>query len=169
MILAAAADASADRWLHWIESSSIAAAVRESTWGYPAIETAHILGFTMLVGAAALFDLRLLGFARRIPVADAAKHLLRCSRWSVLAVVPTGLLLFMTQATETWANPAFRVKLLLIAAAGLNALVFQTWTFRSVNSWNLEQATPLRAKLAGLVSLLCWSGVITFGRLIAYV
>lgn len=153
----------------WLESSAPAVWVRESMWAYPAIETAHILGFTVLVGSAAMFDLRLLGFTRSLPITAAARHLLRWSRWSLLVVVPTGIMLFITQAVATWANPAFRMKLVLLAAAGLNALVFHLWTFKSVEQWGQHPTTPMRAKIAALLSIILWAGVITCGRLIAYI
>ncbi|HVE66313.1 MAG TPA: hypothetical protein VNC59_07005, partial [Thermoanaerobaculia bacterium] len=81
-------------WLAWLERTPFAAAMRESLWLYPTVETAHIVGFVVLVGAAAMFDLRLLGFSRHLPVDGTARHLLPWSRASLLLVVPTGLLLF---------------------------------------------------------------------------
>lgn len=54
--------------LVWIESSGFAQAMREWLWLYPAIEIAHITGIVLLVGAAAMFDLRLLGMSRALPV-----------------------------------------------------------------------------------------------------
>lgn len=158
----------ASRWLAWLESTTLSAWVREAVWAYPAIETAHILGFTVLVGSAFMFDLRLLGFAPSLPVAAAARHLLRWSRLSLLVVAPTGFMLFMTQATETWANSAFRLKLLLLCVAALNALIFHLWTFRSVEEWGQQKTAPAAAKVSALVSLAVWTGVITCGRLIAY-
>ena len=154
--------------LRWLESTPIAAAVRDSPWLYPTIETVHIIGFVILVGAAAMFDLRLLGFSRHLPVDETARHVLPWSRASLLAVVPSGFLLFISNATDIWANPAFRLKMILLVAAGLNALVFHRWTFRSVAGWNQDRATPAKAKAAALASLVLWTGVITCGRLIAY-
>jgi hypothetical protein len=155
-------------WLAWLEGTAPAAWVRESAWAYPSIETAHILGFTVLVGAAVAFDLRLLGFGRALPAGAAARHLLALSRSGLLLVVPSGVLLFMTHATETWANPAFRAKLVLIAAAGLNALVFRLRTAGSADAWD-QAGTPAGAKVAAVLSLLLWAGVIACGRFIAYV
>lgn len=123
------------RLLAWLESTLLAVWVREATWAYPLIETAHILGFTVLVGSAFMFDLRLLGFAPSLRVDAAARHLLMWSRLSLLVVVPTGFMLFMTQATETWSNSAFRAKLFLIGVAALNALVFHLWMTRSMGDW----------------------------------
>ena len=156
------------RLLAWLESTALSVWMREATWAYPLIETAHILGFTVLVGSAFMFDLRLLGFAPTLPVVAAARHLLRWSRLSLAVVVPTGFMLFMTQAAETWANSAFRVKLLLLCVAGLNALVFHLWTFKSVEEWERQKRTSGVAKVSALISLAVWTGVITCGRFIAY-
>lgn len=154
--------------LRWLEATPIAAAVRESPWLYPMIETTHIFGFVILVGAAAMFDLRLFGFSRNLPVDETARHVLPWSRASLLAVVPSGFLLFMSDATGKWANPAFRLKMVLLLLAGLNALLFHRWTFRSVAGWNQNAPSPARAKVAAVASLLLWAGVISCGRLIAY-
>ena len=45
-------------------------------------------------------------------------------RAGLLVAAPTGVMLFMTDATQVAANPAFRLKLVLIAAAVLNAAAF---------------------------------------------
>jgi hypothetical protein len=155
-------------WLAWLESTPLPTAMRESPWLYPTVETAHIVGFVVLVGAAAMFDLRLLGFSRHLPVDETARHLLPWSRASLLLVVPTGLLLFASDATATWVNPAFRLKMLLLACAGVNALIFHRSTFRTVAAWNRDHPTPARAKGAAVASLMLWTGVISCGRLIAY-
>lgn len=156
------------RLISWLESNALSVWIREAVWAYPLIETAHILGFVVLVGSAFMFDLRLLGFAPKLPITALKRHLIRWSRLSAGLVVPTGVMLFMTQAAETWANTAFRVKLLLIGAAGLNALVFHLWTFKSAEEWGHQKGIPLAARLSALVSLIAWTGVITCGRLIAY-
>lgn len=155
-------------WLSWLEGTALAVRVRESVWGYPAVEAAHIIGFTVLVGAAFMFDLRLLGCARGLPITAVARHLLGWSRWSLLLVLPTGIVLFMVQAIETWANPAFRLKLILLGAAGLNAFIFHLWTFKSVEEWGARPSAPPAAKIAALLSLSLWAGVIICGRFIAY-
>lgn len=158
-----------EAFFQWLEHSALAVAVRQSTWLYPAVETVHILGFVVLVGAAAMFDLRLLGFSRQLPVKEALRHLTRCARFSLVVVIPAGFVLFMTSATDLVKNPAFLIKMILIGAAGINAAVFHLITRKTVNQWNLDTAPPPAAKIAGLLSLVLWTGVITCGRLIAYV
>jgi hypothetical protein len=155
-------------WLAWLEGSAVAIAMRQWLWLYPIVEIVHIVAFVILVGAAAMFDLRLLGFSRQLPVADLAQHLLRWARWSLLLVVPSGLLMFTAHATEMAENPAFRLKLVLIAVAGLNAVGFHLGPFKGVASWNQHVAIPTAAKAAAVLSLLLWAGVIACGRLLAY-
>jgi hypothetical protein len=156
-------------WLTWLERSPLAVALREHPWLYPAVEVGHILGFVMLVGAAAMFDLRLLGLSRGVSVQALARHLLPWARVGLGLAAPTGLLLFISDAATVAYNPAFQVKLLLIALAILNTVVFHHWTARSMASWDVGKPTPIGARLAGVVSLALWSAVVAGGRLIAYV
>ena len=155
-------------WLVWLETSGPAAAMRQWLWLYPIVEIVHILGFVVLVGAAFSFDLRLLGASRALPVARMERHLLRSARWSLVLIVPTGLAMFAAHATEMAENPAFRVKLLLLVAAGLNAAIFHRVPFRSVRDWDTGVHAPGLARMAGVLSILLWSGVIACGRLLAY-
>ena len=111
-------------WLVWLEGTSVAAAMRQWLWLYPVVEIVHILGFVVLVGAAALFDLRLLGLARQLPVTALARYHLRWARSALFLIVPSGLLMFVAHATEMATNPAFQTKLALIVLAGLNAAAF---------------------------------------------
>lgn len=155
-------------WLRWLENTGVAVMVRDSPWLYPAIETVHIIGFVVLVGAAAMFDFRLLGVSRGLPVSDTARHLLRWSRAGLFVVVPSGLLLFLTNATALSVNPAFRLKLVLLVVAGVNAYVFHRWPFKTVTEWNRDVHAPTGAKISAIVSLVLWTGVISCGRFIAY-
>jgi hypothetical protein len=151
----------------WLEYTSLAVYIRQSPWLFPAIEIFHIVGFIFLVGSAFLFDLRLLGIARKLPVKDVADYVLPWSRRSLLIVVPTGLLLFISQAKALSTNGVFGLKLILILIAFSNAGIFHRFTFPSVSNWSTSE-TPIAAKAAAIISLVVWTLVITCGRLIAY-
>ena len=155
-------------WLVWLESTAAATAMRQSPWLYPIVEILHIVGFVVLVGSAAMFDLRLLGLSRQLSVKGMERHLLRWARASLLVVVPTGSLMFAAHATEFAYNPAFRLKLVLLVAAGLNAAAFHLRPFRLVSEWDAGARAPLAARFAGGLSLVLWAGVIACGRLLAY-
>lgn len=153
-------------WLAWLQASAPAAAMRGGVWLYPIVETIHIVGFVLLVGAVAMFDLRLLGLGRALPLRALARHLLPWSVAGLLVVVPTGLLLFSTQPQAFIANRAFLIKLALIAAAGLNAALFHWQAGRHMDGW--QAAIPVPARLHAAASLLLWVAVIAAGRMIAY-
>src|SRR5258708_23870744 len=139
----------------WLEQTFGAGGVRESFWLFPAIETAHLFGIILLVGATVAFDLRLLGLAlREQAVSKLASRLLPWA-WVGFAVqVLTGALLFASEATKCYVNPAFRIKMLLLLLAGANALVFHLGSFRRASAWDSAAAPPLVAKFAGVLSIL---------------
>jgi len=142
--------------------------MRQSLWLYPIVEILHIIGFVVLVGSAAMFDLRLLGRSRQLPVTGMERHLLPWARASLLLIVPTGGLMFIAHAMEFAENPAFRLKLLFLVAAGLNAAAFRLRPFRQVAAWDHGARAPLAARFAAGLSLVLWTGVIACGRLLAY-
>jgi len=155
-------------WTGWLEATAAATAMRQSLWLYPIVEILHIIGFVILVGSAAMFDLRLLGLSRQLPVTGMERHLLPWARASLLLIVPTGGLMFIAHAAEFAGNPAFRPKLFLLGLAGLNAAVFHLRPFRQVAGWDHGASAPLPARLAACLSLALWTGVIACGRLLAY-
>ncbi len=154
----------------WLEQTSAGAAVRESLWLFPAIETLHLLGMAALVGTVTVFDLRLLGWMlRRERVKELAGRVLPWI-WTAFAVqVITGTLLFLSEAVKVYGNPAFRLKMLLIFLAGLHALIFHGTVYRSVTTWDEGGVLPVGAKVAGAISILIWVGVVAAGRFIGFV
>ncbi len=76
--------------------------------------------------------------------------------------------MFTAHASEWVANPVFPVKMGLIAAAGLNRMVFHRGVYRTVNTWDQHAPTPPAAKVSGALSLLLWAGALACGRLLAY-
>jgi len=162
---AAAVDAAAA----WLGATPLSHALREQLWLYPLVETAHIVGFAVLVGAVALFDLRVLGCAPTLPVRALGRHLLRWSLGSMLLVAPAGLLLFSAQPAEFLSNRVFLLKLALLAAAGLNAALFHAGVYRTAAAWDVARPAPPLARAQAALSLLLWVAVIACGRLLAYV
>ena len=153
----------------WLEGAPVAAGVRESLWLFPAIESVHLLGMAVLFSTIAAFDLRLLGLVlRAVGIRDLARRLLPWT-WAAFAVqVVTGALLFSSEATHMVVNPAFRIKMLLIALAGLHALAFR-WIARGLPDGEASSPPPMRAQIAGLTSLLLWTGIVAAGRWIGFI
>ncbi len=162
------AQAPGPAWADWMSATPVAQAMRDGVWLYPVVEIFHITGFAMLVGAVALFDMRLLGCARALPLRPLAAHLLPWAVASLLLIVPAGLLMFASQPADFLSNRTFLLKMALLAGAGVNAALFHLGPWRHVATWEVDVATPLQARLHAWLSLLLWVAIIACGRLLAY-
>ena len=156
-------------WLvHWLANAAppIAEFMR-SKWGWPMAESTHFLGLSLLVGCIGLFDLRLLGMAKRIPIAALHKLI----PWGLLGFainVTTGSLFLLTEPDQYIYNPSFQFKVLFIMLAGANALTFYFTMYRRATAANAPADAPRGAKLIAVVSLSLWIGVIVCGRLLTF-
>jgi hypothetical protein len=157
-----------DEWAGSLEGTRLSGALRGSRWLYPCVETAHILGFVVLVGSIVMFDVRLLGASKHLAVSELGAHLRKWSLASAALVVPTGLLLFSAHPTALANNPVFGAKLAAIALAALNALVYHLGVHRSVAAWDRARV-PRAAQLHALTSLALWTTTLTCGRFLAYI
>jgi hypothetical protein len=153
----------------WLNDSSLATAIRESDLVFPIIETVHVLAITLLAGTVAILDLRLLGvILKRERVSQIAGQILPLTWAGFAAMFLSGALLFLAEAAKSYANPAFRLKMLLLIVAGLNPLIFHSTIYRNVAAWDDAPVAPWRARLTAILSLTLWSGIIVAGRAIAY-
>jgi hypothetical protein len=154
--------------VHWLANAAppIAEFMR-SKWGWPMAESIHFLGLSMLVGCIGLFDLRLLGMARRIPIAALHKLI----PWGLLGFainITSGSLFLLTEPDQYIYNPSFQFKVLFIMLAGANALTFYITTYRRATAPNAPSDAPRAAKAVAVVSLSLWIAVIVCGRLLTF-
>lgn len=159
------------QWCQWLEATTVGSAIRNSSWLFPAIESVHVLGITVLVGSTGLFDMRLLGtgFLRDRRASDVAKQVMPWVWGSFSVMFVTGVLMFSSEATRCYQSWFFRLKLVLLLLAGLNAFIFQFGAYRQIANWDeASAAAPARARAAAWVSLLLWVFVVFAGRGIAY-
>lgn len=154
--------------LVWLETSGFARAMRQWLWLYPSVEIIHIIGIAFLVGASAMFNLRVLGLSRHLSVIALGRHLLPWAVAGFVVLVITGLMMFSAHATEFWYNPAFITKMSLIVFAGLNVLTFHFGIYATATVWDVGMDAPPSARWQAAGSLVLWIGVIACGRLIAY-
>lgn len=151
-------------WLQFLEHSAPAAVIRQSLWLYPVLEIVHIFGIVLLVGSALMFDLRLLGFSKHLPAAALGNHLLTWSVRGLWLIIPSGILLFITNAGTLGHDPVFGIKLSLLVLAAANALWFRVLMRRKDNA----AALPPASKLIAVFSVVLWAAIIACGRLLAY-
>ena len=158
----------ADGMFGWLAASALGQAMRGQLWFYPIAETIHIIGLSILVGAVVMFDLRVLGVSKALPVDALGRHLLRWAIAALVLVVPTGVMMFSAHPHDFVTNNVFLLKLALIATAGVNALIFHVGVYRTVAAWNTSMPAPALAKFQTVLSLTIWFSVIACGRLLAY-
>jgi hypothetical protein len=153
----------------WLEHTPVALMVRESAWGFQILAAIHIMGLGLSVGTFVWFDLRLLGIAmQRCRISVLYRALIPWAGAGFLVMFSTGLLLFAGSATAAYGNVYIRIKLVAIALAGSNALVYHLVTERSIAQWDAASRPPLAARLAALASICLWATVVMAGRLVSY-
>lgn len=154
----------------WLENTRFATALRQSLWVFPLVEGAHVLALAFSVGLVIWMDLRLIGWGalRNESVSRISASLLPLSVYGFAVMFLTGGLLFWSQALDAYQSVYFRIKITLLLLAGINALVYHLTIYRRMPEWDESRVPPRGARVAGLVSLLLWAGVIVAGRSMAY-
>ena len=146
-----------------LAGSDIAQYLRHGRWSYAAVNAAHILGIALLVGSVAVLDLRLFGVWKAIPLDHLARPLVLVAASGLILTMAAGLLLFAVRAPEYAAMPIFAAKLALIAIGTASAIGHHL-----VHGRSLDRASPAMLRIAGATSLLCWTGALLLGRLLAF-
>jgi hypothetical protein len=153
----------------WLQDTPWGVGIRESTWVFPLIEGTHAIGIALSVGTLLVIDLRLAGLLlRREPVSQVSNQVMPWSLGGFTIMFLTGTLLFWSQAVKAYGSIFFRIKILFLLLAGINALVFELTLRRSIATWDTAETPPFRARLAGICGIVLWAGVIAAGRTMAY-
>lgn len=154
-----------DLFLLWLESTPTSTWIRESPsiFAFPIILAVHTIGLGLLAGINAALDLRLLGFAARIPIVEFRRFLPVMWLGLFLNVI-SGIALLVAYPTKALTNPVFYLKLGLIAVA----LVLLRAVRRRVLTDEVMPGPVNNVKKLALGSLVCWAGAITAGRFLAY-
>ena len=156
-------------FIAWLGASSASVWIRDqSPWLWPLCETLHFIGLALVVGVAGVFDLRLLGALKPIPIAA----LKRCLPWAMSGFglnLLTGVVFFTANPYQYFINPAWWAKLAFLALAVMNAVTFETVLSRHVLALGPDETTPLSSKVVGGFSLVSWFAVLFFGRMLAFV
>jgi hypothetical protein len=156
-------------WFEAVNEWPSSVAIRESVNGYPALLTLHVMSMCLFAGLIIMMDLRLLGIGNmRTPFSQVQKRLFPGQMLGMAVSSISGLVLVYGQPMRFYGNIFFWIKAVMMVLAGVNALAFHWTTYDSVAAWDTAPVMPLRAKLAGAVSLALWAAVVITGRLIAY-
>jgi hypothetical protein len=154
--------------LETISTSPIGLYIAEDPVAFPWIEVVHVISLVIVFGSILLVDLRLLGAASRdYPVNILGRTILPITWVAFSGAVLTGALLFSSNPYGYWGNTAFKAKMVLLLLAGLNMAIFHLFTQRK-GRMDVPGVLPAGARLAGLLSIAIWIGVIACGRWIGF-
>lgn len=153
----------------WIDATALGQAMKGSdpqyTLLFPIVETIHIFGIVLLVAATSIIDLRMMGVAfREDRVSKLSRQFLPWA-WAGFAVqIVTGVLLFASEAVRCYYDPAFWIKMGLIAAATINILIFHETIARRMPTWDEARFAPFSARTYALLSIILWFAIAGVGR-----
>lgn len=156
-------------WLKSLEDTGFASGIRNSLYIFPMLESVHVMALSLVFGTITVVDLRLLGVAsRQRPFGRMSSELLMWTWGAFVLAALTGAVMFTTNARVYADNTAFRIKLVLIALAGLNMMVFHLTAGRTVSTWDRQPSAPPLGRIAAALSLALWIAVIVAGRVIGF-
>lgn len=153
----------------WLEQTPWSLALHESIWAYPIIESVHVLFLCLFLGMAIALDFRLLGWSfKKVPVQEIVDLLLPWTIAGFVVMVITGILLFYGIPLRTYTNVFFRAKVIFLILAGINVWIFHSGIYVKVGEWGRAGTPPVKARIAGMFSLILWGLIVVAGRMIAY-
>ena len=155
--------------VEWIQNTELSVAIREGALYYPIIGGVHLLSIALFGGMLLAVDVRLLGWGlRSIPASDIVEQLRVWKRIGFFVVVSSGLLLAWGEPEKLYSSRSFWIKMVLFALVGVHALVFRRSVYGNAPKLDESPAAPPEARVAALLSLLLWVGLVVTGRLIAF-
>ena len=110
---------------HWFDRQSWSTSIHESIYLYSWIETTHVLTLMVFLGMLCVIDLRMLGaIFPNVPASTIAQRLDKPMMIGFAVMLITGFLLYYAIPVRTTQSLWFRIKVVLLIAAGVNAFLF---------------------------------------------
>jgi len=149
---------------HWLAKTSLAIALRDSTWAFAIIEVIHLLTLAIFGGAVLMVDLRLLGIGLKTQSrSQVSRELFPIVLIGLGVMLVSGFLLLASGPMRYYYNPAFRIKLVLFTVATIFQIALQQRAGRA------EEQQVRGFYIGAVVSLLLWLSIGLAGRAIGYV
>jgi hypothetical protein len=148
-----------------IDAAALGESIEAVKWVWPACETLHFIGLSLLLGVVFLVDLRMLGFMKHVSYMT----LHRLLPWGILGFglnVLTGMIFFVGNSAQYTRSVPFQWKMALVLIAGANALYFtmfdEVWTLAP------EDDAPLTAKFAAGSAVFLWVAIMWCGSMLPF-
>ncbi len=150
----------------WLAESALGHAIRESLWLYPTMLSLHAVGMTVVVGLLLMIDLRVLGFAKAIPM-PSLDRLYTVAWIGFILNLLSGSMLFAGDAPRFVTSVPFIIKIVCIVIGGVLAWLLARAVAAAPGDGS--GAMPGNARAIAAISMIVWVTAITSGRLTAYI
>src|ERR1700683_3223196 len=145
-------------FLAWLSDTEFSKLMVGSKWWWAFLMDMHFIGLTLLMGTIGLLDMRVLGFAKQLPISPLNK-LVPYGIGGFMINLVTGALAFIGMPLFYGYDLAFWLKMLFILLAGLNVMMFYTTSaFQECEEVGPGQDAPVLAKFIAGASLFLWFG-----------
>ena len=153
----------------WLAATPASRGIAGALWLIPVLQAVHILAIAAVLSAVMLVDLRILQVAGRSQTMAETAHRFVPWIWTSLVVLAaTGLLLIIGEPKRSLLNPAFQLKMLLLALAIAVTLAFQISLRRNQALWNDGAPAGRLMSAFAVLTFLLWCAIAVAGRWIAY-
>lgn len=153
----------------WLDTFQSSTDLHESLYMYAWVESTHVLTLILFLGMLLVIDLRLLGVAfTDVAASKIVERLDKAMLLGFVVMVISGVLLFYAIPVRSTQSIWFRIKVVLLIAAGINALLIRRMTRSSGLTWDTDPVPPRRIRVGAGLSLGLWTLVIAAGRSMAY-
>jgi hypothetical protein len=160
----------AGRWLNGTDlHNSIHRLLQTVGWVSPTIQSIHIVSVAVVIGTAALLDMRILGWAAPSQVpAEMARRLLPWTWIAITLQFFTGAMLIINRPARYADNTTFLAKMVFLIIGVVLTLVLAGGLRRDPDHWTATPARRVTAKAMAFIALVAWVLVVLAGRWIAY-
>jgi len=157
------------QFAHWMEAQPYSQMLVAGYFSYNWVEATHVLTLMLSIGSLFVIDLRMIGLIlTEVPASKLAERLHKPMMIGFVIMFITGALLVYAKPVETIQSLWFRIKMILLVLAFINAWVFNARMKAADGTWDMDPVAPKALRTGAIISLLLWCGVVTLGRYIPY-
>jgi hypothetical protein len=153
----------------WLSQTQASLALRDLVWLVPLVQTIHILAIGMVLSAVLMIELRILRFAAAQPMADTARRFVPWIWSGLLLLAASGATLILAEPQRALPNPAFQIKMALLALAATITVAFQMSLRRRAALWDDSARSRRLAAVLAVATFALWCTIAVAGRWIAYI
>jgi|SRR5262245_13934478 len=153
----------------WLEGTPLSLAIQKAEWLIPLLQTIHILAIAMVLSSVGMIELRVLGGAKASAMLQTADRFVPWIWTGLTLLALTGLALIVGEPRRALPNPAFQIKLILIAIAVATTLAFQLSLRSGAGFWDQNSSGRRLTSALAVAVFVVWCAIAVAGRWIAYV